>query len=70
MADGVWKGVYPLDFGRSHQLLRNKFLIRALLLWEKVATEEKKTGKNNQGKKKIKTFLVVTNVIANRPPEC
>ena len=25
MADGVWKGVYPLDFGCSKQLLLNKF---------------------------------------------
>ena len=25
MADGVWKGVYPLGFGRSRQLLLNKF---------------------------------------------
>ena len=25
MADGVWKGVYPLVFGRSKQLSLNKF---------------------------------------------
>ena len=25
MADGVWKGVYPLVFGRSDQSLLNKF---------------------------------------------
>ena len=25
LADGVWIGVYPLVFGRSHQLLLNKF---------------------------------------------
>ena len=25
MADGVWKGVYPWVFGRSKQLLLNKF---------------------------------------------
>ena len=35
MADGVWKGVYPLFFGRSDQLSLTKFLIRALLLWAK-----------------------------------
>ena len=26
MADGVWKGVYSKVFGRSPQLLQNKFL--------------------------------------------
>ena len=26
MADGVWKGAYPYIFGRSRQLLQNKFL--------------------------------------------
>ena len=51
MTDTVWKGVYPLIFGRFCQLSQNKFLIRALLLQEKVATEKKKkTGKKN-GKK-------------------
>ena len=25
LADGVWIDVYPLVFGRSHQLLQNKF---------------------------------------------
>ena len=25
MGDGVWKGIYPLVFGRSKQLLLNKF---------------------------------------------
>ena len=25
MADGVWEGVYPQIFGRSRQLLQNKF---------------------------------------------
>ena len=32
VADGVWKVVYPQVFGRSGQLLVNKFLIRAFLL--------------------------------------
>ena len=42
MADGVWKVVYPYVFGHSRQLSLIGFLIRALLLWEKVTTEEKK----------------------------
>ena len=41
------------------------FLIQALLLWEKVMTEKKRV-------KKLKrmSFIVATNVVASRPPEC
>ena len=45
------------------------FLIRALLLWEKGATAEKKNEMKWKKEKKIKSFLVATNVVASRPPE-
>ena len=48
MADKVWKGVYPLLFGHSRQLSLISFLIRAILLWEKVTTEKKNGGKNGK----------------------
>ena len=64
MADGVWKDVYLYTFWRSKQLSQNKFLIRALLLGEKVATEEKKMGENGEklvgGKKKRLMKIVAT----------
>ena len=52
MVDGVWKGVNPLVFGSSKQLLLNKFLIRALLLWEKVVMDKReKIWKKRGGKR-------------------
>ena len=46
MADRVWKGVYSQVFGRSHQLLQNKFLDPNTPSTRKVDGEEKKK-KNN-----------------------
>ena len=67
MADGVWKGVNPQVFGHSRQLSPNKFLIRAILQLEDFTTQEKNEKKG--GRKKLKMFLVATNVIASQPPE-
>ena len=36
MATGVWKGVYPQVFGRSRQLLQNKFFDRSTPFMRKV----------------------------------
>ena len=60
MADGVWKCVYPLVFGHSRQLSQNKFFDSSTPSMRKGDDGEKK-------KKKIKTFLMATNVVASRP---
>ena len=72
MADGVWKGIYPKVFGRSKQLLLNKFFDPSTPSMRKVDDGEKKKEKKKKKKKKkekIMTFIVATNVIASRPPE-
>ena len=61
MADGVWKGVYPLFLGRSRQLSVNKFFDPSAPSMRKEKKEKKK--------EKIMPFLVATNVVASRPPE-
>ena len=58
MADGVWKGVYPLISGRSCQFLINKFFDLSALSMRK--------GRDG-GKKR--TFIEATIVITTRPPK-
>ena len=65
MADGVWKGVYPLVFGCSRQLSLNKFLDLSTPSMRNGQDEEKKM-KNG---KKLMMFIVATNIVASRPPE-
>ena len=57
--------VYPLVLARSRQLSVNKFFDPSALSMRKVYDGEKKEKK----KQKIMSFLVATNVVANRPPE-
>ena len=64
MDDWVWKGVYPLFFGRSHQLSLNKFLDPSAPSMRKVDD-----GKKKKRKERIMLFLVATNVVASRLPE-
>ena len=45
MADGVWKGVYPQVFGRSHQLSLNKFFDPSGPSMRKVDDKEKEKKK-------------------------
>ena len=61
MVGGAWKGVYPLGFGRSRQLL-NKFCDPSTPSMRKVDDGEKTGGK-------IMVFIVATNVVASRPPK-
>ena len=49
MANGVWKGVNPKVFGRSHQLSLNKFFNPSAPSMRKVDDGEKKKKKNNNG---------------------
>ena len=62
MADGVWKGVYPLVFGRSKQHLLNKFFDLStpfMRIGGDGGKTEKKGGRN--GGIKIKLLLILTN---------
>ena len=58
MADGVWKGVYLLVFGSSHQFLLNRFFDPSTPTMRKVDDGEKK--------KKMMVFTVA--VVASRLP--
>ena len=66
MADGVWKRVYSQVIGCSHQLSQNKFFDPSTPSMRKGEGGEtgKKTGEKKKIKK-IKTFLVATNVVAS-----
>ena len=66
MADGVWKGAYPLVFGRSKQISQNTFFDPSTSSMRKVDDGEKKKEKKKRNK--IMTFIVATNVIASRTP--
>ena len=63
MAAGVWKGVYNKVFGRSRQLSLNKFLDPSTPSLRKVDNGEKKE------KEKRMSFIVITNLVASKPPE-
>ena len=54
--------------GRSRQLSLNKFFDPSTPSMRKVDDGEEK--KEKKRKEKIMTFIVATNVIASRPPEC
>ena len=75
MADGVWKGVYPLVFGRSKQLLLNMFFDPSISSMSKGRDGEKKRGEKNGKKKRGKKEKTDGNsghyvVASSRPPEC
>ena len=55
MAEGVWKGAYPQVFGRSKQLLLNKFFDPSTPSMRKGRDGGKKTGEKKNGKKREKT---------------
>ena len=67
MADGVRKRVYPYVFGRFRQFLQNQVFDASTHLMRKGRNGEKKWGGKNW--EKIITFIVATNVVANRPPK-
>ena len=52
MTDGVWKGVYPLVFGRSKQILLNKFFDPSTPSMRKGRDGEKTGGKMGGKKEK------------------
>ena len=67
MAYGVCKGVYLRIFGRSHQLLLNKFLDTSTTSMRKGCDGEKKMENGKNGGEIMK-FIVAINVIAiDRP---
>ena len=51
MADGVWKGVNPLGFGRFKQLSLNKFFDPSTPSMRKGRDREKQGGKKKKEKK-------------------
>ena len=51
MADRVWKGVYPLVFGRSKQLSQNKFFDPSTPSMRKGRDGGKRGKKNGEEKK-------------------
>ena len=53
MAEGVWKGVYPKVFGRSKQLLLNKFFDPSTPSMRKGRDGEKNGGKKRERRMKI-----------------
>ena len=52
MADGVWKGVYPSIFGRSCQLLPNKFFDPSTPSMRKVDDGEKREKEKKEKNEK------------------
>ena len=56
----------PLGYGRSHYFPRNKFFDPSTPSMRKVDDG----GNGGRDEKKIMTFIVATNVVASRPPEC
>ena len=50
MADGVWKVVYPMVFGRSRHLLLNKFFDLISLSMRKVDKGKKKKKEKKKRK--------------------
>ena len=67
MADWVWKGVYPLVFGCSKQLLLNKFFDPSTPSMRKGSDGEKIWGKWEKWKRM--TFIVAANIVAGGPPK-
>ena len=65
---GSGKVFTPRFLGALVNFHKKSFLIQALLLWEKVMTEEKKNGAEKTGGEKEKK-IVATYVDASRPPE-
>ena len=55
MADGIWKGVYPLVFGRAHQLSLNRFFDPST-----PSMRKGRDGGNGGKKKKIRMKIVAT----------
>ena len=68
MADGVWKGVYSEVFGRSRQLLLNKFFYPSTPSMRKV-DDEKKKKKKKKRKEKNDGFSGHYVIASRRPPE-
>ena len=75
MAEKVWKGVYPLVFGRSKQLSLNKFFDPSTPSMRKGSDGGKKTGKKT-GKKNGEKEEENTDensghsvIVSSRPPE-
>ena len=67
MVDGVWKGVNPLVFGRSKQLLQNKFFDQSTPSMRK--GRDGGNGKKTGGKKKTDGNSGHFVVASSRPPE-
>ena len=67
LATRFWKGVYQYVFGRSLQLLLNKFPDPSPPSMRKEDDREKK--KKKKKKREIMLLRVATNVVASRPPE-
>ena len=72
MAEGVWKGVYPWVFGRSNQLLLNKFFDPSTPSMRKGRDGgKKKRGGEKTGKKREKTDENSGHYViaSSRPPD-
>ena len=62
MANWVWKGVYPLIFRHSKQLLQNKFFDPSNPSMRKGCDGEKKYGEKIM-------FILTINIVASQPPK-
>ena len=62
MADGVWKSVYLLVFGRSKQLLRNKFFDPSPPSKRKVDDREKKKGEKEKTDENSGHYVMATSL--------
>ena len=72
MADGVWKGVYPMVFGHSKQLSLNKVFDLSTPSMRKGRNGGGKNGGENVGKKREKMDENSGHyvVASSRLPEC
>ena len=68
MAEGVWKGVYPLVFGRSKQLSLNKFFDPSTPSMKKGRDGEKKKKREKKKEKRLMIIVATTSLPAGDRP--
>ena len=68
MADGVWKGGYPYVFGRSKQLLLNKFFDPSTPSMRK-GRDGGKNGEKKKKREKTDDYSGHYVIVSSQPPE-